>query len=541
MNTRALLAAVLALAPLGAGAQELRGTMPGDESDDLLRRTPLAARSTALENKEPAKADPNERPERRALESDEDIAEADAALFSGESAETAFDERTPVVIEAAPDPARASRSEAELRARREAERGEAVIEPVGAAKPATDPDRLLAGRIEAENGRVTAIESTGSTPETEPFAAPGLRAGTFLLRPSLEQGIAWTSNAAGGAGSAFFSSTTLRLDATSDWSRHAASLSAYGTWLQPISGGADPEPEAGVDASLAFDLGGDWAARGALAFEFSREDASSAVPLPPTASRPLRMGLDASVGLAKDAGKSRLAATLALSRAAYGDAKLSGGGTLSQEERNSTLLTATLRAGYEVSPSLVPFVEISGGRRFMDLATDAAGYDRSAWRLALRGGLEIDRGEKLRGEVSVGWLRESFDDSRLAALSGLSVDGTLTWSPVRETTMTLRGTTSVEGTTTAGNSGSLLHSAEARVARAIRENLTGEIAAGVSLRDYAGSSDLDIIASGTASLTWWLNRYAGITGRVRYEQVSSTLAGMDSRTGSAFLGLTLRR
>ncbi|MFZ1681817.1 MAG: outer membrane beta-barrel protein, partial [Rhizobiaceae bacterium] len=251
--------------------------------------------------------------------------------------------------------------------------------------------------------------------------------------------------------------------------------------------------------------------------------------------------LDASAGLAKDAGKTRLAATLALSRAAYGDAKLSGGGTLSQEERNSTLLTATLRAGYEVSPSLVPFVEISGGRRFMDLATDAAGYDRSAYRLALRGGLEIDRGEKLRGEVSVGWLRESFDDTRLASLSGLSVDGTLTWSPVRETTMTLRGTTSVEGTTTAGNSGSLLHSAEARIARAIRENLTGEIGAGVSLRDYAGSSDLDVIASGTASLTWWLNRYAGITGRVRYEQVSSTLAGMDSRTGSAFLGLTLRR
>ncbi|MFZ1680221.1 MAG: hypothetical protein WAT70_04315, partial [Rhizobiaceae bacterium] len=121
------MAAMLALAPLTASAQELRGTMTADEADDILRRKPLAARSTALENKEPAKGQADDIPERRGLEADEDIAADDAALFSSESDETAFDERTPVVIEAAPDPVRASRSEADQRARREAERGEAAI------------------------------------------------------------------------------------------------------------------------------------------------------------------------------------------------------------------------------------------------------------------------------------------------------------------------------------------------------------------------------------------------------------------------------
>src|SRR5690606_1210044 len=74
-----------------------------------------------------------------------------------------------------------------------------------------------------------AMEQISRAPEDDPFAAPGIQLGTFLLRPSLEQGLTATSNADGSAGgeSAVLSETTLRLNATSDWSRHSAEITGY--------------------------------------------------------------------------------------------------------------------------------------------------------------------------------------------------------------------------------------------------------------------------------------------------------------------------
>ena len=44
-------------------------------------------------------------------------------------------------------------------------------------------------------------------------------------------------------------------------------------------------------------------------------------------------------------------------RDVYGDAELESGTILSQRDRNATLATVALRAGYEISPALRPFVE----------------------------------------------------------------------------------------------------------------------------------------------------------------------------------------
>ena len=38
----------------------------------------------------------------------------------------------------------------------------------------------------------------------------------------------------------------------------------------------------------------------------------------------------------------------------------------------------TLRAGYEISPALTPFIETEVGRRLYELRQDSAGYARSS-------------------------------------------------------------------------------------------------------------------------------------------------------------------
>ena len=121
-------------------------------------------------------------------------------------------------------------------------------------------------------------------------------------------------------------------------------------------------------------------------------------------------------------------------------------------------------------------------------------------------------------------------------ISGPTIDAAVSWSPVRGTIVDLIASTTVEGTTTAGESGSILYAGAFALSAQIRANLTGNAVLGAGWRDYTGSDGHDLILSAEAGLTWWLNRYAGLTGRVRHESLKSNLPDRDSETNSIFLG-----
>ncbi len=387
------------------------------------------------------------------------------------------------------------------------------------------------------------VETPLPEPEENPYEAIGIRAGTFILRPSVETGLTQTTNADSSVdgGEALLSETTLRLNAQSDWSRHSATVDAYGTFSKSLSGEDVEETEAGLDAALRLDLADSWSALGTLGYSRKPDSAASAVQIGDAVSQPLLQTFSASAGLRKDVGKARLGLTGRLDRNDYGDADLADGTVLSQEERNVVLGTLLLRGGYEISPALIPFVELEVGRRKYDQEADSAGYRRSTDRYGIRGGTELNLSDKITGELSAGWITEQFDDERLEDLSGLSLAADLRWSPERETTLALNALTTVEGTTTPGASGSILHSATLTLERNIRANLTGNVFVGGGLRDFIGQDGRDELLNAGVGATWWLNRYAGITGRVRYEQLSSDLPGRDYDTTSYFLGLKLQR
>ncbi len=390
--------------------------------------------------------------------------------------------------------------------------------------------------------RTSAIERLAPARDDDPFAAVGIRAGSFILRPSLEQGLTATSNADSsfGGGSAVLSETTLRLNALSDWRRHTASADGTLTWRRTVSGAEVKDVRGRVEGALTLDLERDLSATARLGYEAAPESASSPVSIGGAISQPLRQTFNGSLSLDKAIGKARFGLTGAVEHETYGDAELTSG-TLSQKDRDSTLYSATLRGGYAISPALTPFVEVEAGRRLYDQRIDSGGYARSATRLGARAGVEPDMGEKLAGEFSAGWLREALDDNRLTPVSGATVNADLRWSPERGTNMALSGATTVEGTTTLGESGSILYWGQLSLERQIRSNLTGNAALGAGWRDYVGSNGHDLTLSAEASLTWWLSRYAGLTTRVRTEKLTSNLPGRNETTNSVFLGLRLQR
>lgn len=412
--------------------------------------------------------------------------------------------------------------------------------PAGAVD-SLDDDRSV--RIATDNARETAIDGLSRRPEDNPYAPLGIRAGTFVVTPTLEQGATWTSNARSepNGRSALLSETTLRLDAISDWSRHSAALRADGTFRRSVAGERVREIEGGVEGDLRLDLSHDYRALASLGYRIAPESASSPINLGAVTSQPLRHTMRGSAGISKDLAKLRVALTGDVERNRFDDASLAGGGTLSQRDRDNTLASMRLRTGYEISPAIFPFVEAEYGRRFYDLKRDANGYRRSGDRYGLRAGVELDLGEKLAGEVSAGWLTERPQDGRLRQVSGLTLASNLAWSPMRGTTVGLDGSTEVEAATDPGASGSLLYRGSLSLTRELRHNLTARALLGLEWRDYSGSNDRDVIMLGEVGLTWWMNRYAGITGRLRHERQASTLAGRTYNASSVYLGMTLQR
>lgn len=526
----------------------LRGDLREDPARDLVLRRPLAERSVLDE--EAARAQEAYRPF------------SDGALSEGEPLAGQRRRTDRPVAEAAPDPfAGTPPIEMSERQRRAGPAGR-ENEPDGtalrvdaegplddtvtatvplAAVDALDLERNL--RVGSDASRINSIETARRLPDDNPYAPIGLRVGTFELFPSIEQGIGATSNANGEAdgASAVFSETIARFDLRSDWSRHEARLNGFGIVRRDLSGAEIRDTEAGIDGELQLDFAGGYEGRAALSYLHRPESASSPVSLASAASRPDRQTLAGELGIGREVARLRLGLTANVTRDMFSDARLSDGTVLSQEDRNSTLASLRLRSGYEVSPALIPFAEVEIGRRVYDNEVDAAGFARSADRLALRGGIGIDIAEKWRGEVYAGWLSENPDDAALDTVSGLEIGGNLAWSPLRGTTVDLNALTSVEGTTVPGASGSLLYAGNLSLTRELRANLTGTAGIGLDYRDYANSSAYDITWSGQVALTWWLNRYLGLTGRARYETVTSSDAGRESDTASVFVGLRAQR
>jgi len=396
---------------------------------------------------------------------------------------------------------------------------------------------------EADSEREEAIEGLDKEAQDNPYAPVGIRVGTFNVVTTLESGLTWTDNANSSpdGSDALLSESTLRLNALSETGGDRTSIDAYGNFRKTISGEEIEETRASLDAALERDLGGDWKALASLGYEVGPESASAPDAIEGVLEQPIVHTFDGNLGIEKDVGKLQLRLTGSVERQIFGDADLSTGGTVSQSDRDFTLGTLVLRTGYEISPALAPFVEMEYGQRVYDEDVDANGFARSATRTGVRGGLAFDLGEKFKGEASAGWVNEDIEDERLQPVSGPTLAAAIVWSPWRGTLVNFDGSTIVEGATGANESGSLLYSSRLAISREMRANLTADLGVGLGYRDYFGQSGHDVIWNGDLGMTWWLNRYAGLSGKYRYEELTSTLPDRDYTTNSIFLGLKLQR
>ncbi len=394
---------------------------------------------------------------------------------------------------------------------------------------------------EAENPYEPTVDG-GENPQiaSQPGQTPGIRLGTFLLRPSISQTINTEKQTnTGGPSRRNYLTTGIRGTLTSDWSRHALTVTGDGAWERNFGSDKDgEEPRARLEADLRLDLGEETTANLTAGYEFSREDTTDPNALTGASVQGGEHRFTAGASIERDFGKLRGLAALDLSRTVYTDAKGLNGQPISLSDRDQKAANLRGRIGYELSPALIPFLELNAGTTKYDRRLDNSGYARSSNSYGAKIGTEVDLGEKTRGEAAIGYLRKQYDDDRLAAIGALTLDGELNWSPQRGTNVNLGLRTMIEDFAGGPQGGWISYRLDAGLTHELRSNLVARLTGQVVHRTFP-SSDIENAVEYTAGagLTWGLNRYLDLTADVSY-QWTPVYDSSELRFGA---GLVLKR
>jgi hypothetical protein len=375
--------------------------------------------------------------------------------------------------------------------------------------------------------------------EDDPFAAVGIRAGSFILYPSLTTSFEHASNASGD-GRTDTLTVTPELRLQSDWALHAATLTLRGAYAKDFTGGTPDSPSASAEATGRIDLKPGWDIGLTGNYDYSQQDITD--PSFPA-------GVDHPPGVHEFSGSAALDGRFGrkvftlegnADRTLYQDGA-SEGAVVDQGYRNNSVFGGRLRLGYESPLGVTPFVEGELSRRQYDRTTDNDGLMRSSLETIGRAGLAFDRGPVLTGEMAVGYGVQSFDDPALAALRALTIDGSLVWSPTRLYTATFTGATAFKPGTDPASSGSVAYDGSVDLAYAWKPNLTVDWTADLTHEIFQGTGEVDTTIRAGVGATWKLNRRAWLTGGYSHEWGNSTVAGNTYQSDSLRIELRLQK
>ena len=440
-----------------------------------------------------------------------------------------------------------SADQTQYRAKRKKKKPETAIAEAP-PQPAA-PLQERAPRTNIATGIITgAIPSTAgpvkrAKPDEEPYDPVGVHAGAFLLKPSIEVYEGYDDNpfrVQNGPGSSF---TTLKsaLSAKSDWSRHEMSLDLRGSFTHYSDVDHNDRPEGSAILRGRIDV----AKTTRIELEEKAELTTQSAGTPDSvtgAKRPPNIyTLGSTVGIVQSFNRLELGLYGGFERNIYENAELIGGGIVDLAQNNYNTYSTRLRASYEVTGGVKPFVEASVDTRVFDQSVDSFGVHRGSDGMKADVGITLDRPEIITGEASIGYGRRVYDDPTLPNISGLLVDSSLVWKATALTKVTLAVTSTIGESTLTDASGVFTHEAKVTVDHAFRRWLTGSMFASYGVDNYHGIGRVDDRFTYGAALTYDFNRALALRAELRQERLNSNVPGNNYTANIGLIGLRLQR
>jgi hypothetical protein len=415
--------------------------------------------------------------------------------------------------------------------------------------------------------RVPKKRKAHSSPD-DPYAPLGVHAGAFTLFPAIELIGGYDTNptrAPGGRGASLYTvAPELRLQ--SNWSRHelTAELRGNYTGYRPDATPTLSRPNVNGKADGRIDVTKDTHINLGGRVLVSTDNPGSPDLQANLAKLPIFTTFGGSAGIDQRFNRFELAIEGDAERTVYQNSLLTDGTTTSNADRQYSQYGGTVRASYELTPGVKPFVEIGSDTRVHDLNTDISGYQRNSKGITGLVGTSFDLRGTLTGEIAFGSAQRTYEDPRLEKLSGLIGEASLIWTANALTTVRLNAKSSIGESTIPGVSGVLSRDIGLQVDHSFRRWLVGTVKLGVGIDSYKGGtvapSDLALLCDcvvstpgGTAAnrvderfsaglgLTYKLNRSVQIKGEFQQYWLHSNVAGGDYAASVFLLGVRFQR
>jgi hypothetical protein len=383
-----------------------------------------------------------------------------------------------------------------------------------------------------------------SAVDDRPFDPVGIAAGAFLLRPAIELSGGYDSNpgrTSAGGGASAFGIVAPELQVESNWVRHALTANLRGGYLSYTTAPQFDRPDFNGRVDGRIDVSSSTAVNLESRLVVATDNPGSPNIQVGLAKLPIYADIGGSIGVAQRFNRFNVVILGSFDRTTYQESMFTDGTTASNDDRNFDQPSLQLRASYELTPGIRPFVEIDADRRIRDLAFDSSGYQRNSAGGAGKAGTSFELSRILTGEIALGSLTRTYRDPRLPAISGPALDGSLIWLATALTTVKLAAITTVNESTLAGVSGEFVHVLGVEIDHDFRRWLVGALKFTGERDTYVGSPRIDNVYVAAADLTHKLSRELWLKGELRREWRSSNVPGNDYLAYVALAGLRLQR
>jgi hypothetical protein len=383
--------------------------------------------------------------------------------------------------------------------------------------------------------------------EATPFDPLGVKVGSTLILPRLELDAGYDDNPNRLAPELNpRPSAVLRgeggVRVKSDWDRHSLDGELRGGYSEYPGYANASRPDATGALAGRVDVTRDTEidVRGRLSLDTTRPGAPALLSGQPTVyvvNRPIVLGVGTQAGPTHRFGRLALSLRGTYDRVWYEDAKNNNGTTLNLASTSYNGYGVLMRAAYEATPDLQPFVEGTLDRRVHDSPVDFNGFYRDSKGFVVRGGADLKVSELVRGEISGGYGQRNYADPRLAPLRGPVIDAALIYTPSVLTTVTLRGSTTLNETTLIDASGALSRAVTATLSHDLMRNINITTTGTYFTNAYQGTNVRERGASMGVRLEYKPMRSVSIRVSYTHELLDSTFPNSDYNANVYLAGL----
>ena len=311
----------------------------------------------------------------------------------------------------------------------------------------------------------------------------------------------------------------------SDWSRNALGFFAGGNVIRYNDQSKENAEEYTLSANGRLDIERGSNVSGSAQYQRLIEPRTAITAGTPAGAtpKPVEYNLITSgVSLVKEFNRLRVTGRVDDKDFNYKD---QGVAAFNQNTRDRNELSYGAKAEYAVSPDTAVYATATGNKKDYDLASAT---DRSSDGYVLGVGANFDVSELVRGDVQVGYMKQSYDKAIYKDISGFSAKGSLEWFPTQLTTLGINGSRSIEESVAPGSAGFISNNLGASIDHELLRNVLLSASYTHGKDDYRGVDRSDKRDNFSTTATYLLNRRVGLFLTYNYLKQNSSGAAKAS-------------